>query len=163
MTDTTTTPWAPELPAVNDADDPYTPQDEVVEDVPQKINLTELSQSVNGFDQIAIRARFHERFDTLAEDPMMLSRALYFVHLRREGTKDADAFQASMVLSMGDLTDLFESSDDDEFEGDESGTEEADRQFAEFVMGTGLSYTVEQFRALTIAQRGAIVDAANKR
>lgn len=146
------------------ADDATVAEDVTTEDAEPKINLSELSQSVNGFDQIAIRTRFHERFDVLADDPMMLSRALYFVHRRREGVKDAEAFQEAMLLTMGDLTSKFEAAPDgDEFEGDESAVAERDRQYAEFVMGTGLSYTLDQYMALTIAQRAAIIEAANNR
>lgn len=134
-----------------------------------KIDLQELSETLNGYDQIAIRSRFHERFDQLAEDPIMFARAMYFIHLRRENFKaegkhkDAEAHEAAMSMSMKDVNELFEAGDTgDAFEGDESATAERDRDFANFVVGTGLSYTVDQYMALTVQQRARIIEAANR-
>lgn len=129
------------------------------------IDLTELSQSLTGFDQIAIRQFFHERFDTLMEDPILFMRAMYFVHLTREaGAKASDAYRAAMNLPLGEVSKLFETTiDEDEEFGEPSAVEERDRQFAEFVIGTGLSYTLDQFMSLTIQQRAELITAANKR
>jgi hypothetical protein len=134
------------------------------EESAEKINLSELSETLNGYDQIAIRTRFHERFDQLAEDPIMFARAMYFIHLRRGGAKDAQAHEAAMRLPMKEVNELFETSTDtDEFEGDETATQERDKQFADFIVGTGISYTLDEYMALTISQRAAIIEAANRR
>lgn len=141
----------------------------VAEPEAEKIDLQELSETLNGYDQIAIRSRFHERFDQLAEDPIMFARAMYFVHLRRENFeaegkhKDAEAHEAAMKLPMKDINELFEAGDTgDAFEGDESATAERDRDFANFVVGSGLSYTLDQYMALTVQQRARIIEAANR-
>ena len=165
MTDYATTTPAPEpedLPTVAPVPEP--------EPEAEKINLTELSETLNGFDQVAIRQRFHERFDQLAEDPLMFARALYFVHLRREnvraglGHRDQEAFQASMDMPTKDLNDLFDGGPEaDEFEGDESALSERDTQYADFVIGTGLSMSVDQYQELTIQQRSKIIESANRR
>lgn len=150
-----------------------TPYEAPAEDAPQgadKIDLQELSETLNGYDQIAIRSRFHERFDQLAEDPIMFARAMYFVHLRRENFKaegkhkDAEAHEAAMKLPMKDVNELFESGDAaDDFEGDdESVVAERDREYANFVVGSGLSFTVDQYMALTVQQRARIIEAANR-
>lgn len=160
MTDTTT-----DIPDLAVGDDSLVHEVAPVE----KINLAELSQSLNGFDQIAIRSRFHERVDVLMDDSLFFTRAMYFIHLRRNGAKDADAFQTAMNVPLSELTDLFVKPEDGDTE--ESGDAEAiaeaiadrDRDFGEFIMGTGLSYTVEQYTNLTIQQRAAIIEAANKR
>ncbi len=136
----------------------------------EKVDLTALSESLNGYDQVAIRARFRERFDQLAEDPMMFARAMYFIHLRRENHKaegkynDAEAHEKAMTLPMKAVNELFEAgdSDADAFEGNESATAERDRDFANFVIGSGLSYTLDQYMALTVSQRARIIEAVNR-
>jgi len=141
----------------------------VAEPQAPKIDLGELSETLNGYDQIAIRSRFHERFDQLAEDPIMFARAMYFIHLRRENHKaegkhkDAEAHEAAMTLPMKAVNELFDvDSGADEFEGDETATAERDRDFANFVIGSGLSYTLDQYMALTVQQRARIIEAANR-
>lgn len=42
-------------------------------------------------------------------------------------------------------------------------TGEDDRAYANFLIGTGLSFTPDQYLGLTIGQRRAIIDEANKR
>lgn len=137
--------------------------------VAEKIDLQELSETLNGYDQIAIRSRFHERFDQLAEDPIMFARAMYFIHLRRENFKaegkhkDGEAHEAAMTLPMKDINELFDAGDTaDDFEGDESAVAERDREYANFVIGSGLSFTVDQYMALTVQQRARIIEAANR-
>ena len=126
------------------------------------IDIEEMVDSLTGFDQIAIRQRFNERFDSLAEDPIMLTRGIYFVQLRRDGEKDADAFNQAMTIPFGELQGKFTQSEDAVDPEDESAIVERDREFAEFVMATGLSYTVEQYMSLTLSQRNAVYDVAAK-
>jgi len=129
----------------------------------------DLVNSLTGFDQIAIRQRFNQRFEELAEDQIMLLRVLYFIHLRREnagtqgGGYDKEAFQQSMGMPMGDLQEKFADADNAADPDDEGAVVERDREFAEFVMASGLSYTVEQFMALTLSQRSAVLDVASRR
>jgi hypothetical protein len=139
-------------------------EEQVAPEGADKIDLTGLSETLNGYDQIAIRARFRERFDQLAEDPMMFPRAMYFIHLRRNGEKDAAAYEAAMTLPMKRLTELFDAAtEDDELDGDETAVAERDREYGDFVVGTGLSFTVEQYMDLTVQQRARIIEAANRR
>lgn len=135
-----------------------------------KINLALVSETLNGYDQVALRARFHERFDQLAEDPMMFARAMYFVHLRREshaaglGFRDKDNFEAAMSLPLKDIQELFDNGDDDETpELDPEAVNELNRDYANFVIGTGLSFTLDQYQELTVLQRSALIEAANNR
>src|SRR5690606_3900352 len=140
-----------------------TTTDESVEVVSDKINLTELSRSITGFDQVAVRTRFHDRLENLMDDGLMFMRVMYFVHLRRNGSKDADAFNQAMALPLSELTELFDAGDDGEEESPESeAVQERDREYAEFIMGTGLKYTLDEYLALTVQQRAFIIDAANK-
>lgn len=129
------------------------------------LDIQELAESLNGYDQIAIRLFFHERIDTLGEDGIMMMRAMLFVSLRRgdSALKDKESFERAMSLPLSELTELFDQGDGSVDPEDESATAELDRQFAEFVVGTGLSYTPDQFRALTLVQRSAVIQAANKR
>lgn len=169
--DTTTNdhPYTVDTPGPYDAVGVGTEDAPVEEPQADKIDLTELSETLNGYDQIAIRSRFHERFDQLAEDPIMFARAMYFIHLRRQNHKtegkykDAEAHEAAMSLPMKDVNELFETGDTgDDFEGDESAVAERDREYANFVIGSGLSFTVDQYMALTVQQRARIIEAANR-
>jgi len=134
---------------------------------PDLLVAEDLVNSLTGFDQIAIRQRFNQRFEELAEDQIMLLRVLYFIHLRREnaGTPgfDKEAFQQAMGIPLGGLQEKFADSDDAADPEDEGAVVERDREFAEFVMASGLSYTVEQFMALTLSQRSAVLDVASRR
>jgi hypothetical protein len=139
-----------------------TTTDESVEVVSDKIDLTELSRSITGFDQVAVRARFHDRLENLMDDGLMFMRVMYFVHLRRQGAKDADALNQAMALPLSELTDLFETGDDGEEDSDSVAVEDRDREYAEFIIGTGLKYTMDEYLALTVQQRAYIIDAANR-
>jgi hypothetical protein len=140
-----------------------TTTDESVEVVSDKIDLTELSRSITGFDQVAVRTRFHDRLENLMDDGLMFMRVMYFVHLRRNGAKDADAFNQCMAVPLSELTDLFDTGADGEEEDSESdAVQDRDREYAEFIIGTGLKYTMDEYLALTVQQRAYIIDAANK-
>lgn len=136
-----------------------TAADEVVPD--ERIDLGELSQSLTGFDQVAIRLRFGTRLEDLMEDTMTFMYALYFVHLRRQGAKDADAYSEAMSLPLSAISEVFKGAESDEDEGP-TAVEDRDREYAEFIVGTGMKYTLEEFLALTIQQRAFIIDAVNK-
>lgn len=125
-----------------------------------------VAKSINGFDQIAIRQHFREKLAGLAEDETMFMRALLFVVERREhALKDRDAYDMVMRLPLDDVVNRFRREDAAEGvdEDDEDAVDERDRQYAEFVIACGLSFTVEQFMALTMGQRNALLDAAARR
>lgn len=128
------------------------------------IEAEDMFRSLSGFEQIAVEQHFRMRIAALAEDEFLLMRALLFVDAKREGMADTDAFRNVMLLRLDAVTDRFVRPDaaavDDE---DPSLREEQDREYAEFVVGVGLSFTPEQFRGLTLGQRAAIIAAANRR
>lgn len=130
-------------------------------EVDDRLDGNVLARSLTGFDQLAIRERFRAKVDDLAQDDMMFARALLFIHLMRGGAKSADAYSQAMCLGLDELQARFVSQESagDVDEDDEDAVAERDRLWAEFVIGTGLSYTVDQFQALTLEQRSAVIDA----
>lgn len=126
------------------------------------LDADQLSRSIDGFEQIAIRQTFRERLDQLAADSTMFMRSLLFVLARRDGASDADAYRTVMRLPLAAVVGRFRSGDDDEPE-DEDAIAERDRAYANFVVGTRLSFTVDQYMALTLGQREAIIAEANAR
>ena len=128
-------------------------------DKAELLDADAIAKSINGFEQIAIRNLFRARLDQIAEDQTMFLRALRFVLAKREGMRDPDAFTAAMSLTLEEVVDGFDLSAADADE-DEDAVAERDRQYAEFVIGCGLSFTVEQYMGLTIGQKSALLDAA---
>jgi hypothetical protein len=63
--------------------------------------------SLNGFDEIAIAANFGARIHDLREDPITGGRALVFVHQRRLGLTDPEAFKTCMGLTMKEVVAYF--------------------------------------------------------
>ena len=131
-------------------------------EAPALLDPDGLSRSLSGFDQIAIRQTFRERLDQLAADGTMFMRALLFVLERREGMADPDAFRLVMNLPLEDVVSRFKGDGDGEPE-DEDAIAERDRAYANFVVGTRLSFTVQQYMELTLGQREAIIAEANGR
>lgn len=166
MTTETTSPTAYNLESGGAGEYPGAYDDEVTP-APDLLDAQALVNTLTGFDEIAIRQRFNERFESIAEDQLMLLRVLYFVHLRREnaGTSGFDkvAFQQAMEMPLGALQEKFADADQASDPDDEGAVVERDREFAEFVVTTGLSYTVEQYMALTLSQRNAVYDVASRR
>lgn len=119
-----------------------------------------ISRSIDGFEQIAIRQTFRERLDQLAADGTMFMRALLFVLAKRDGLPDGDAYRNVMLLHLEDVVSRFRGDDSDVDEEDEDAVAERDRQYATFVTSCRLSFTVEQYMALTLGQRAALLDAA---
>ena len=68
---------------------------------------SEMLMSLNGFDEIAIAARFGEKIGDLRNDPITCGRALAFIHYRRHGEKDADAYNAAMTLTLHEVSHEF--------------------------------------------------------
>jgi len=73
------------------------------------IDAIAMGRSLNGYEEIAIRKLFGDAFENLSG--MFAGRSLYFVHLRREGATDAEAYKASMTATVGELDDMFRSPD----------------------------------------------------
>lgn len=69
--------------------------------------------SLNGFDELAITKQFGEDVAQLQPRPFTFLRALVFVHQRRDGLKDREAFQAAQELPIGVLQDYFTDEPDD--------------------------------------------------
>lgn len=126
------------------------------------LNADEVSKSLNGFDQIAIRQMFRERVDQVAADTAMFLRALLFVLERRSGANDSDAFRIAMNLPLNEVYDKFADVTSTSEPEDESAIAERDRQYAEFVTACRLSFTVSQYMDLTIGQKTALLDAAQR-
>lgn len=59
----------------------------------------ELFDSLTGFDELAIKARFGTEVTKLRKDPLQFMRALVFIDLRRQpDAKDAAAYHAAQEM-----------------------------------------------------------------
>ncbi len=76
-----------------------------------KINADDVVRSLNGFEDIAIEKMFG--LPLMKMDEMRAPRALVFVLKKREGLNDVQAHTAAMEMTFGELTDLFETEDED--------------------------------------------------
>jgi hypothetical protein len=73
-----------------------------------QMTADDFSLSLNGFDEIAIAKAFGDEVSALgSKRPMTFLRALIFVALRRDGSKDAEAYQAAMGLTLREVTEFF--------------------------------------------------------
>lgn len=130
-----------------------------------KLDAEAYFRSLNGFEEIALEQLFRMKLKALANDETRLMRALLVIEGKRAGLVDADAFSQVMLLRLDDVTERFEqpAQDDDEAELDADAQAERDRAYARFVVGVGVSFMPDQYRALTIGERAALIDAANRR
>lgn len=72
------------------------------------MTISEMTNSLTGFDEIAIAKHFGGEFTDLAENkPTTLGRALVFVAERRDGKTDQEAFQVAMDLPLGTCQSYF--------------------------------------------------------
>lgn len=79
-----------------------------------KPTADEVMGSITGYDEIAISRAFKTDIGDMREKGFTFLRALVFVHQRRQGKKDAEAYQHAMELPMRALTeDYFEPEPDD--------------------------------------------------
>jgi len=85
-----------------------------------RIDARDMSRSLTGFDEIAIRKAFGDAFESLKG--MFAGRSLVFVHFRRDGMKDADAHRRSLELTVGELEIIFRN--DEDAEGNADGSTE---------------------------------------
>ena len=84
----------------------------------------EFVQSLNGFEEIAIRVNFGSEWGSLAEQsPTTLTRALVFIHLKRQGVTDEQAKQQVMAMPLSEITSYFETPIE-EIDPDEPETEQ---------------------------------------
>lgn len=141
------------------ADDEASAQVEI-----HKLDAEAYFRSLNGFEEISLEQLFRCRLKTLADNETQLMRALLVVEAKRAGANDADAFHNVMLLALDAVTDRFQQPDAGDLEDEDPDAQaERDREYARFVVGVGVSFMPEQYRALTIGQRAALIDAANRR
>lgn len=70
------------------------------------LTANEVSESLTGFDEIAIKQQFGGTIRTLTqEDPTQYMRALVFVLERRGGKKDAEAYHVAQSMSLIEVKD----------------------------------------------------------
>lgn len=68
----------------------------------------EVSESLTGFDEIAVKQKFGAPPTTLAqEDQTQFMRALVFVLRRRDGKTDPEAFHLAQTMTIGELAEAF--------------------------------------------------------
>lgn len=70
----------------------------------EKVDITEFSKTITGFDEIAIRKAFGSPFEDLPG--MTATRSLLFVRERRNGANDKDAYKTVMEMTVGEIIDL---------------------------------------------------------
>lgn len=91
-------------------------------------SMTEVTESLTGFDEIAIEQAFGAGIaDLLDSKATTAARALLFVLRRRAGMKDNEARKAVMEMRLGDVQDEFDTAgdeDDDEHPQTESGKDD---------------------------------------
>lgn len=77
------------------------------------LTAEEMAYSINGFDEIAIARQFGQSITGIykSEDELLLLRAFIFVAKRREGLKDAEAWNACMEIRSVDLGTFFADSE----------------------------------------------------
>jgi hypothetical protein len=75
-----------------------------------KLDMEALSRSLTGFDEIAIQQRFGADFTALPGT--LTARSLLFVHHRRGGMSDADAWTTVMGMSIDDVEAEYEIPDE---------------------------------------------------
>jgi hypothetical protein len=75
----------------------------------------EVFESLNGFDEIAIKVQFGQTVNELAgpAEAVTFLRALIFTEHRRAGMKDHPAWEAAMNMRVGDVRDYFADDDED--------------------------------------------------
>lgn len=85
---------------------------------------SEFLMGLNGFDEIAIAAKFGEKVGSLRNEPIALGRALAFIHYRREGLNDLDAHHAALSLTLRQVVEFFPPEAEDDDQADEPASAE---------------------------------------
>lgn len=68
--------------------------------------------SMTGFDEVAVAKAFGQPIEELRPRPFMFLRALAFVHERRAGRKDPDAYRTVMELGTDAVSAYFPPEED---------------------------------------------------
>lgn len=132
-------------------------------EVEDLIDADEMFRSLNGFEQIAVEQLFRTRLKVIADDELAVMRALLFVAGKREGLADPDAFRNVMLMRLDDVTARFSKPEQDTPDDEDPSLQaQRDRDYAEFVVGVGVSFLPDQYHALTLGQRSALIEAANR-
>lgn len=79
----------------------------------------EMFESLTGFEEMAVKARFGVPINDLAKvDQLQLGRALVFADLKRQdrNLKDKDAHDAAQAMELGVVLDYFSDEPDEPFE-----------------------------------------------
>lgn len=72
----------------------------------------EVSESLTGFDEIAIKQKFGDTLKRLGDDDQtQFLRALVFVLRRRDDKSDAEAYHLAQSLTLGEVADEFSQDD----------------------------------------------------
>ena len=86
--------------------------------------MTDVVNSLTGYDEIAITKEFNRDFAVLLEYPTTLGRALIFVLKRRDGLTDKEAKKAAMEMRLGEVNDYFEDESDNAEDPDTAAGED---------------------------------------
>lgn len=122
---TTDTPDAPPPLVVDLADqagleDPVSRETGVAGD--QLLDAEAIAQSFTGFDEIAIQQAFRVRdLGELGETLQM--RACWFIHRRRQGATDVEAYREAMTTTLGELVPKFRNPKAEQQDGGDTGPE----------------------------------------
>lgn len=93
----------------------------------EKPTMTEVTDSLTGYDEIAITQQFDRDFAVLLDFPTTLGRALIFILKRRDGLTDKEAKREVMNMRLGDVNDYF-AEDPDDVEDPDTTSGEDDSQ-----------------------------------
>lgn len=79
------------------------------EEEPERLSANALTETLNGFDEIAIRNAFGQNLSKIREDgdQLLFIRALIYIDKRRARMTDAQAYQAAMNVRTVDLDGYF--------------------------------------------------------
>lgn len=89
----------------------------------EKPTPKEVSDSLTGFDEIAIKQKFGDPLKKLADDDQtQFLRALVFVIRRRDGKPDSEAFHIAQSITLGAISDEFRGEDAEADFGEQPST-----------------------------------------
>jgi len=83
------------------------------------MTIEEMTESLNGFEEIAVAKKFGAELDDLPATRML--RALVFIDRKRSGDDDKAAYDACMTLTLKQCLDYFQV--DDEVDEEDPVTE----------------------------------------
>jgi hypothetical protein len=90
----------------------------------EKVTVSEMIESLNGFEEIAITKAFDSDIFTLLNTaPTTAGRALVFIDRKRRGETDKEAKNAALTLTLKEVDEAFAEDEDEVFE-EEPDTEQ---------------------------------------